>query len=323
MHPSKALFQDQEMPKFLPVCDHFSANEKLMRKSMALQNKLGPIFDMTFDCEVGTSISNEKSQILLIEELLNSEFNQFNRIGVRIHDFSNLFFKSDVINLVGRSAHKIAYLVIPKVTSYKQCLDTIEFINSISNQHGVSNLPIHVLIETQSAVQDTSKIAAHPQVECLSFGIMGYISSHFGAIPDSVMNLQQQFSHPLIMRAEIEISANCHLYGKAASDNVTTDFKDVSMIREDAKRTYQECGITRLWSIHPNQIKPIIEALTPSFLDIKDSINISKFTKINEWGPIEFKGRLHDRASYLYYLPILKKASMSAIKLQSETMSFI
>jgi len=35
----------------------------------------------------------------------------------------------------------------------------------------------------------------------------------------------------------------------------------------------------------------------------------------NSWGPINKDGRLHDRASYRYYWSILKRASMSGMKL--------
>ena len=324
MHPTQALFQDQIIPKFFPVCDNYSGSKRLMRKPMLLQNELGPAFDITLECEDGTSIGNEKFHILLIAELLNSEFNKFNRKNVRIHDFSSPFFKPDVIKLIAKSVHKIAYIAMPKITCYKQCFDTIEFINSISSQHGASNLPIHVLVETQNAVQDLSKISTHPQLEFLSFDIMDYISSHFGAIPDSTKHAPHPFSHPLVMRAKIEISANCHHYGKVASHKVKTDFKDVSMINVDEKRVYQECGFTRMWSIHPNKIKPIIEALIQSFLDIKDSIAIlKKSAKINEWGSIEFKVHLHDRARYRYYWSILKMTTMSGIKLPSEAMASI
>lgn len=323
MHPTQALFQDQTIPKFLPVCDHYAGSEKLMRKSMLLQNELGPVFDITFDCEDGAAIGNEKAHIALISELLNSKSNQFNRIGVRIHDFGSPFFKSDVLDLFEKSANKVAYLVIPKISCFQQLLEAINFINETADQLKFVSPSIHVLIETQTAILDIQKIAAHPQVECLSFGIMDYISSHFGAIPASAMHSPQQFSHPLVMRAKIEISAFCHLYGKVASHNVTTEFKDVSIVSEDAKRAYQECGFTRMWSIHPNQIKFIIEAMTPKFEDISDSIAILTAAKLNSWGPIEFKDRLHDRASFRYYWSILKKASLSGTKLPSEAMAFI
>ena len=55
MHPSEVLFQGERQPLMLPACDHYAGSEKLMRKSMALQQELGPVFDITFDCEDGAA----------------------------------------------------------------------------------------------------------------------------------------------------------------------------------------------------------------------------------------------------------------------------
>jgi hypothetical protein len=41
VHPSEVLFQGEAIPVPLPVCDHY-ASEKLMRKSLALQQSSGP-----------------------------------------------------------------------------------------------------------------------------------------------------------------------------------------------------------------------------------------------------------------------------------------
>ena len=41
MHPSEVLFQGKHRPVTLPVCDHYAGSEKLMRKSLALQQELG------------------------------------------------------------------------------------------------------------------------------------------------------------------------------------------------------------------------------------------------------------------------------------------
>lgn len=323
MHPSQALFQEQSQPIFLPVCDHYAGSEKLMRKSMLLQKTMGSLFDITFDCEDGASIGNEHAHIELIAELLNSDQNVFNRIGVRIHDVNSPFFQSDITSLFEKASDHLAYLVIPKLSHYQQMEEAIAYIHDIANQKGKNTVPIHVLIETQSALTDVQKIAAHPSIECLSFGIMDFVSSHFGAIPSSAMHSPDQFTHPLVMRAKIEISAACHLHGKVASHSVTTDFMDASVVNNDAIRAKQECGYTRMWSIHPNQISPIIKAMTPSFNEINEAMSILSAAIINLWGPIEHLGRLHDRASYRYYWSILRKAQLSGVKLPDEALVFL
>ncbi len=317
MHPSQALFQDQAAPIFLPVCDHYAGSEKLMLKSLSLQNELGPIFDITFDCEDGAAVGNELTHIQMLTQIIASESNQFSRIGVRVHHLDHPAFQQDIRQLLSSrdACKKLAYIVLPKINTVSEVNAAIDTINELSRLHDRQSIPVHLLIETQSALAGVADLAAIPQVECLSFGIMDFVSSHWGAIPASAMRSPSQFSHPMVMRAKLEIAAACHLHGKVPSHNVTTDFKDPSITLSDATRASQEFAYTRMWSIHPSQIKPIIKAMAPRSAEINEAVLILSSAQENQWGPIEIHGRLHDRASYRYYWTVLKKASMSGINL--------
>ncbi len=55
-HPRDALFEGTGRVAALPVCDHYCGVELRMRKSLALQAELGPVFDITLDCEDGAPI---------------------------------------------------------------------------------------------------------------------------------------------------------------------------------------------------------------------------------------------------------------------------
>ncbi|MCE3413121.1 hypothetical protein LB345_14785, partial [Staphylococcus aureus] len=68
------------------ACDHYAGSEKLMRKSMALQQELGPLFDITFDCEDGATAGSELEHAILVAQLVNSDDNHFGRIGARLHE---------------------------------------------------------------------------------------------------------------------------------------------------------------------------------------------------------------------------------------------
>jgi citrate lyase subunit beta/citryl-CoA lyase len=317
MHPSQALFQDQAAPIFLPVCDHYAGSEKLMHKSLILQNELGPVFDITFDCEDGAAIGNESAHMQMLTQIIASDNNQFNRIGVRVHHLSHPVFQQDIQQLLScrEACTKLAYIVLPKVNSVEEVNTAIDTVNQLSQIHARKAIPIHLLIETQTALANVQALAAIPQVECLSFGIMDFVSSHWGSIPASAMRSPAQFSHPLVIRAKLEIAAACHLYSKLPSHNVSTDFKDPSVTLSDATRASQEFGYTRMWSIHPSQIKPIIKAMAPRSAEINEAVTILTSAQENQWGPIEWHGRLHDRASYRYYWTVLKKASMSGVNL--------
>ena len=43
----------------LPVCDHYAGVEPRMTKSLELQAELGPVFDVTLDCEDGAPVGGE------------------------------------------------------------------------------------------------------------------------------------------------------------------------------------------------------------------------------------------------------------------------
>jgi citrate lyase subunit beta/citryl-CoA lyase len=311
MHPSEILFQDERQPLALPVCDHYCGSERLMRKSMALQRELGPVFDITFDCEDGAAAGNEERHASLIASLLNSPDNQFGRIGVRVHDISSPHFLRDLELICGAAASRLAYVVIPKVGSIEDTKRAIEAVNQASQPKTDRDMPVHILIETHGALADVHAIAALPQVECLSFGIMDFVSAHYGAIPASAMRSPGQFSHPLVARAKLEIAAACHAHGKIPSHNVTTEIRDTAVVAQDARRAASEFGYTRMWSIHPEQIRPIIRAFLPGSDEVDKAAKILSAARAVNWGPIQIDGELHDRASYRYFWTVIKRAEIS------------
>ncbi|WP_162041580.1 CoA ester lyase [Undibacterium sp. YM2] len=323
MHPSTVLFQDQTLPVILPVCDHYAGSEKLMRKSIALQQELGGVFDITLDCEDGAAAGNEINHANLVTSLVNGTDNHYQRLGVRVHDVHHPAFEQDLEIILPACADKLAYLVLPKINNVAELQTALQRINHVGKRTDGQPVPVHVLIESHGALAEVQQIAALPQVECLSFGLMDFVSAHFGAIPASAMRSPGQFSHPLVLRAKLEIAAACHRYGKVASHNVTTEIKDASVVANDAHRAASECGYTRMWSIHPDQIRPIIEAFTPDENDIHDAIGILGQAKKQDWGPIQWQGQLHDRASYRYYWTILKRAQSGSFVLPAATQELI
>ncbi len=311
MQPSQVLFQGEALPRALPVCDHYAGTEVRMRKALSLQAELGPVFDITFDCEDGAPVGKEAEHAQLVVDILLSPENQFNRVGVRIHDPSHPCWKSDVATLVGKAGKKIAFVMIPKVESAQQTQTVIDEINRVAKAAGIDReIPVQALIETHGALHDVYAIAALPQIESLSFGLMDFVSAHHGAIPSDAMD-RGQFDHPLIARAMLEISAACHAHGKVASHNVCTNINDVSIIESDTLRAKNEFAYTRKWSIHPNQIPVIVKALSPTATDVEIAATILLEAQEANWGPIQHAGKLHDRASYRYFWTVLQKAHLS------------
>jgi citrate lyase subunit beta/citryl-CoA lyase len=73
-----------------------------------------------------------------------------------------------------------------------------------------------------------------------------------------------------------------------------------------------------MWSIHPRQIQPIVEAMRPDFAEVTEAAGILLAAQNANWGPISWEGRLHDRASYRYYWELLRRAHATGAALPAE-----
>lgn len=306
--PAQVLYDGASPPAILPCCDHYAGSEKLMRKSLALQAELGPVFDITLDCEDGAAVGQEAAHAQLVAEFLGSAENRFGRVGVRIHDFSHPHWRDDV-RIVLRAARAPAYVTLPKVAGAADAAEMIAFIEGTRRELGLAQpIPVDVLVETHGALAQAATLAALPLVGTLSFGLMDFVSAHHGAIPDAAMRSPGQFDHPLVRRAKLEIAAACHAHGKTPSHNVTTDVRDMSVVAGDARRARDEFAFTRMWSIHPAQIRPIVAAFAPRTDEVALAAEILLAAQAADWGPTRHGDTLHDRASYRYYWSVLRRA---------------
>ena len=313
LHPSAALFEAGDLPTPLPVCDHYCGVEALMRKSLALQVELGPVFDVTLDCEDGAPIGGETEHALMVAELAMSAANVHGRVGARVHPVDHPAFAADVATLVGKAGTRLAYLMVPKVRDFAEVERACAQIDHESRVQGLTRpIPVHALIETHGALREVEAIAAHPRIESLSFGLMDFVSAHRGAIPLIGMSAEGQFKHPLVLRAKLAISAACHGHSKTPSHSVVTEFKDLDAVADAATRAVHDLGYTRMWSIHPDQILPIIDAFAPSASEVEHAIDILIAGQDAQWAPIRHRvaGRdtLHDRASFRYFWHVLERA---------------
>ncbi|GAB2181534.1 aldolase/citrate lyase family protein [Denitratisoma sp. agr-D3] len=315
-HPADILYEGEAPFPFLPACEHYAGSEKLIRKALALQSELGPIFDITCDCEDGAKAGQETEHAQLVADLILDEANRFGRVGARIHDVRHPHWQDDLDIIVGKAGNRLAYIVLPKPESADDALTQISHLDDLRRQHGiVREIPVHVLIETHGALREAWQIAALPHVESIDFGLMDFVSAHHGAIPGSAMSSPGQFEHPLVARAKCEIAAAALGNGVVPAHNVTTEIRDSDVVRNDALRARQEFGFLRMWSIHPNQIQPIVEAMRPDFDAVADAAAIVGAAQEAHWGPIQWQGKLHDRASYRYYWELLQRAKATGMTL--------
>lgn len=294
-----------------------------MLKSLALQATLGPVFDITFDCEDGAAVGQETLHAELVANLLSSEQNRFGRVGARIHGFQHPHWRDD-IRIVLRAARAPAYITLPKITNVHDAAEMCGFIEGTRRELGIAQpIPIDMLIETHGALTQVARLAALPAVATLSFGLMDFVSAHHGAISASAMRSPDQFEHPLVRRAKLEIAAASHAHGKIPAHNVTTEIRDLQIVAEDAARARHEFGYTRMWSIHPEQIPKIVAAFAPSADEITSALEILLAAQTADWGPTRHRNTLHDRASYRYYWSALQRARAAGAALPIEAAALL
>lgn len=313
LHPRLALFDADDAAPDLPVCDHYCGVEARMRKSLALQAELGPVFDITLDAEDGAPVGGEVEHALLMAALLASADNRFGRVGVRLPACAHERF-GDVLGIVLSSARRPAYLMLPKPRDLAEFDAAARAIDAA----GGADVPLHALVETHGALRDVMALAAHPRIESLSFGLMDFVSAHRGAIPQGAMSVTGQFDHPLVVRAKLDIAAACHAHAKTPSHCVVTEFKNQRALAVAAETAARRFGYTRMWSIHPDQIRTIVEAFAPSAAEVDLAIEIIDAAQAARWAPIRHRDTLHDRASFRYFWHVLERARRTGQPLPAE-----
>ena len=318
-HPNEALFSGENSFPLIPTCEHFAGREKLILKALGFQDSLGPVFDITCDCEDGAASGQERDHAEMIVRVLTSDANKHQMAGARIHDYTHPSWKQDIDILVAGAGSVLSYITIPKCTDVSQAQEMIAYLQKAATFNGIDRvIPVHILIETHGALHQVQAIAKLPWLQVLDFGLMDFVSAHHGAIPASAMRSPGQFEHRLLARAKAEVTAAALGNGVVPAHNVTLDLKNVETTYSDAARARNEFGFMRMWSIYPTQIEAIVDAMKPNFDEVADAANILLTAQSADWGPIQYAGELHDRATYRYFWEMLQKAKLTGVAIPEE-----
>ena len=138
VYPEDVLFDADDVAPQLPVCDHYAGVESRMLKSLALQAELGPVFDITFDCEDGAPVGAERDQAHLVRETALSKQNLFGRVGVRVHPIDHPAFAEDLEIILPQAASRLAYVMIPKPRGLTDVQQACEAIDRVLAHAGAS-----------------------------------------------------------------------------------------------------------------------------------------------------------------------------------------
>lgn len=318
-HPQAALFGAGRALAHLAPCVHYAGNERFLKKALSLQNERGPAFDIAADCEDGAPVGAEHDHALMVAQLINSDDNRHQRIGVRTHGIRDATWRIELEVLIKEAGDRLAFLTVPKSESAAEVTEYLDTVLLIVARCGLGReIPVSVLIETPGTVHDAWAIAALPGVISLDFGSLDFVSAHQGAIPASSMQSPGQFDHALVRRAKAETAAAALGHGIVAAHGVSMAFDNADAVYSDARRARDELGFLRMWSIHPNQIEPIVSAMQPEQNLIIEAVSVLAAAQAANWGPINAGNRMHDRGSYRYYWSVLQRANAAGATLPSQ-----
>ncbi len=307
--PEAALHDGRRPLPALPPCVHYAGQVRYLVKALALQIERGPVFDVACDCEDGAPLGEERAHAAAMAALIGSPDNRYGRVGARVHDVGHPAWRIEVDVLLDGAGDRIAFLTLPKAESAADVERFLAYVADRAARLGLGRtIPVSVLLETPGAVHDAWRIAALPGVVSLDFGLLDFVSAHDGAIPGSAMVTPGQFEHALIRHAKCQIAAAALAHGVVPVHNVTRTLDDPAATFADARRARDEFGFLRMWSIHPAQIAPIVDALRPEAGAVDEAVAVLLAAQAADWAPLRLSGQLHDRASYRLAWSVLRRA---------------
>ena len=103
---------------------------------------------------------------------------------------------------------------------------------------------------------------------------------------------------------------------------MVTEFQDTAALAEAARKAAELLGYTRMWSIHPAQVRTIVAAFSPTAAEVAQAVEILRAAEAADWAPIRHRSghadTLHDRASYRYFWQVLQRAARSGATLPDD-----
>lgn len=318
------LFSEGAPLSSIPVCDHYAGSEKLVCKSVNLQRELGALFDITCDLEDGAVAGDGEELKRSFLAIIASDQNPFNQIGLRVRDYASGLWRNDITDAIRAAGDRLSHLTFPKAIAAWQIEEVVAHIRKVESQVGLKReIPLHVLIETLGALREVWEIAAVPGLRGLDFGAMDFVSCLHGALDSTCMRAPRQFEHPVMVRAKTEIVLASLANGLTPAHNVTPEFNSTDRTFDDALRARTQFGFLRMWSVHPVQVRAIIDAMKPDFNEVKRAEEIIERAAAAGWAPLRIGDEFHDKASFRYFWEILGRAIISGVAVSEGARSII
>lgn len=223
-------------------------NWKMITKSITLG-----VDSICMDMEDGTAFNKKaEARATIARALQELDFGASEKLA-RINSVSSGWEQDDIDAVLPYHPDGI---VIPKVESFEQVEWAGRIIEDAELKYGWALNSIRILIgvETAKGILSLKEIAAHPRLDAIIFGGEDFAASIGATRTKEALEL---------LYARQAVIVACAAYDLQAIDIVAIDYKDLEALKAEAEFG-AGLGFSGKQVIHPNQVRVVQEAFTPS-----------------------------------------------------------
>lgn len=223
-------------------------NWKMITKSITLG-----VDSICMDMEDGAAVNKKaEARETIIRALKEIDFGASEKLA-RINSVGSGWEKDDIEAVL---PYRPDGIVIPKVESFEQVEWASKIIEGAELQHGwpLNSIRILIGVETAKGILNLKEIASHPRLDAIIFGGEDFAASIGATRTRDAIEL---------LYARQAVIVACAANDLQAIDIVTIDYKDLDALRVESEFG-AGLGFSGKQIIHPNQVRVVQEAFTPS-----------------------------------------------------------
>lgn len=222
------------------------------------------MLDLEDACAVSQKLAARRT---LIEALNTLDWGGKVR-AFRPNNIGTDYFLDDVYEVLKGAGQNVDVVIIPKTEQPDEIKFVDRYLTLLERKFGlpVGSIRLEVLIESAKGILRAEEIAhATPRMASLIFGIADYAGDVGALLTDDA------FTH--FRYAKQKTVAAAKSAGIDAVDCVTLKFRDLDLAKADAEQA-RAMGFDGKWCIHPDQVKVVNAAFTPTEEEIKKAQEI-------------------------------------------------
>lgn len=247
-------------------------------------------------------------------------------LSVRVNGLDTHYMYRDIVDVVEQASERLDLIMIPKVGTPSDVYAVDMLVTQIETaRNRKKRIGFELIIETALGMQNVDAIAgASSRNESLHFGVADYaastrarttniggVNSNYGILTDKLEDGSRQFHWGDVWHyalARMLVAARSH--GLRPVDGPFGDFADLEGFRFSALRA-AALGYEGKWAIHPSQVVPANEAMSPSEMEVTRAerilVAMEQARKVGK-GAVALDGRLIDLVSIRQAELLVKKA---------------